>query len=297
MQGTFSPILVIHGGAGIMPGHDYSQPADHMAEILANGGVSLREGRSALALVVEMVAAMEASGLYVAGKGSAVNQVGEVELDASVMTGHDREAGAVAAVRNVVSPIRLASAVMSESSHVMLSGAGAEAFADRLGFARVADPRSYYLAATEITRRAAARDEQGVLTHGTVGAVVLDRSGRLAAATSTGGTLNKQQGRVGDTPVIGAATWADSRVAVSCTGVGEYFMRTVAAYDVAARMAYQGCDIEAAGRAAIDAVGDLGGDGGLIAVDRRGRLTMPFNSGGMKRGFVTLEGNPVVEVY
>ena len=297
MDATFSPVLAIHGGAGVMRGHDYSIPARHMLEILAEGGARLREGQSALELVVEMVAAMEASGLYVAGQGSAVNQAGEVELDASVMTGHDREAGEVAAVRSVLSPVRLARAVMSETPHVSLAGAGAEAFAERLGFDRVSDPQTYYRASTEITRKSAAPDESGALAHGTVGAVALDRSGHLAAATSTGGTLKKQQGRVGDTPIIGAGTWADDRVAVSCTGVGEYFMRTVAAYDVAARMAYQGCGIEAAGGAAIAAVGDLGGDGGLIAVDRKGRLAMPFNSGGMKRGFVTLEGSPVVEVY
>lgn len=290
-------VLVIHGGAGVRPGHDYSQPAAFMSALLERGGERLRCGASALDLVVEMVAAMEESGLFTAGKGSAANQAGEVELDASLMTGHNADAGAVAAVRNIVHPIRLAQAVLHNSPHVMLAGRGAEAFATEQELARVTDPHSYYHAAVDLTRIKASSADTGPLAHGTVGAVALDRNARLAAATSTGGTLNKQPGRVGDTPLIGAATWADTQVAVSCTGQGEYFMRTAAAHDVAARMAYQQASVAAASQAVIEAVGRLGGEGGLIAVDQHGTVATPFNSGGMKRGIVRLSGKPQVDVY
>jgi isoaspartyl peptidase/L-asparaginase-like protein (Ntn-hydrolase superfamily) len=290
-------VLVIHGGAGVRPGHDYGEPAACMAEILARGGGRLRAGAPALDLVVEAVAAMEASGLFTAGKGSSPNRDGEVELDASVMTGHDRAAGAVAAVRNLVHPVRLALAVLRETPHVMLAGRGAEAFADAQGLERVSRPGDYYRAAVDRTRREGATADVEPQRHGTVGAVALDRSGHLAAATSTGGLIDKLPGRVGDTPLIGAATWADTRVAISCTGHGEYFIRTAAAHDLAARMAYQDVGLEIAAGAVIDAVGALGGDGGLIAVDREGHVAMPFNGGGMKRGVVRLDGEPEVAVH
>jgi beta-aspartyl-peptidase (threonine type) len=290
-------VLVIHGGAGVHDNHDYSRPAAFMAELLARGEHSMCAGKSALELVVEMVAGMEESGLFTAGKGSAANRAGEVELDASLMSGHDRDSGAVAAVRNVVSPIRLALAVLRESPHVLLAANGAETFADSQGLERVTDPAAYYHAAVELTGGAGATAGTAPLAHGTVGAVALDCSGRLAAATSTGGTINKQPGRVGDTPLVGSATWADTEVAVSCTGQGEFFIRCAAAHDVAARMAYQGIGVEAAAQAVIESVGALGGDGGLIAIDREGRVAMPFNSGGMKRGVVRLHGEPQVDVY
>ncbi len=289
--------LLIHGGAGVMPGHDYTAPADFMREILPQAGNRLRAGESALDLVVDMVAAMEASGLFTAGKGSSANQAGDVEMDASVMNGPDLKAGAVAAVRNVKHPIYLARAVLQQSPHVFLAGLGAELFADSQKLERISDPETYYRAAVELTGSEFTTTDSGPLTHGTVGAVALDLSGRLAAATSTGGTLNKLPGRVGDTPVIGAGTWADNRVAVSGTGQGEFYLRLCAAHDVAARMAYQGLDVASASQAVIDAIGTLGGDGGLIAVDREGNIAMPFNGGGMKRGVVGLEGASVVEVY
>jgi len=297
MSSSGIPVLAVHGGAGVRPDHDYAEACAFLGEILSRGASALGEGRPALDLVVEMVEAMEASGLYVAGKGSSPNRAGEVELDASLMSGHDRQSGAVAAVRNVVSPVRLALAVLRESPHVMLAGAGAEAFADARGLPRVTDPGAYYAPAVDATGLAGARASAGALDHGTVGAVALDVAGRLAAATSTGGTLNKLWGRVGDTPLVGAATWADDRVAVSCTGQGEYFIRAAAAHDVAARMAYAGEGLERAAAAAIHTVGDLGGNGGLIAVDRAGNVAMPFNSAGMKRGMVRAGGEPVVELY
>lgn len=289
-------VLVVHGGAGVTDGHDYAAPTSFLKSLLERGGKALAAGIPALDLVVHMVAALEESGLYTAGKGSAANAAGEVELDASLMNGPDRRAGAVAAVRNVLNPVRLARGVMERSPHVMLAGLGAEAFADREGFERVTDPGNYYRSAMLLTRRDGASESGDPLAHGTVGAVVRDVDGHLAAATSTGGTLKKLHGRIGDTPLIGAATWADERVAVSCTGKGEFFIRVAAAHDVAARMAYAGETLEVAGRAAIDAVGGLGGDGGLIAVDRDGNVAMPFNSGGMKRGVVRVGGVPEVAV-
>ncbi len=297
MNTQFNATLVIHGGAGVMPGHDYTLPADFMREILTEGGDRLRSGESALELVVAMVTAMEACGLFVAGKGSCPNQIGEVELDASVMCGHNLQAGAVAAARNIVHPIQLAQAIMQHSPHVMLAGPGAESFADQQGLARVKSPESYYRSAMAVTGSETTDIAGSPLTHGTVGAVALDQGGRLAAATSTGGTLNKQQGRVGDTPVIGAGTWADSRVAVSSTGEGEFFLRLSTARDIAARVAYQGTSLEIAAQAAIGDIGELGADGGVIAVDDAGHIAMPFNSGGMKRGYVGLDGIPVVKVY
>lgn len=297
MTSNPNAVLVIHGGAGVHDHHDYSEPAAFMTELLGRGGDALRAGAPALELVVSTVADMEESGLFIAGKGSAANQAGEVELDASIMNGTDRACGAVAAVRNVVNPIRLALSVLRDSPHVMLAGNGAEAFADAQGLVRVSDANAYYRTALEATRRDGAADTIAPLAHGTVGAVALDGGGRLAAATSTGGTINKLPGRVGDTPLIGAATWADAQVAVSCTGLGEFFIRVAAAHDVAARVAYQRVSLEAASQAVIDAVGDLGGDGGLIAVDRQGNIAMPFNSGGMKRGVVRLHGEPKIDIY
>ncbi len=297
MTTTHRVALLIHGGAGVMPGHDYSVAAEFMHDILPNAGQRLRAGDSALDLVTDMVAAMEASGLFVAGKGSCVNQNNQVELDASIMTGHDMQAGAICAARDVLHPVQLARAVMEHSPHAFLAGQGAEAFADLRGLERVSDPAGYYRSATELTGGESADEAHGSLSHGTVGAVALDITGNLAAATSTGGTLNKPPGRVGDTPVIGAGTWADQRVAVSCTGQGEYFLRQATAHDLAARMAYQGVDVDTAAKAVIAAIGSIGGDGGLIAVDNSGRISMPFNSGGMKRGYVGPEGDPVVEIY
>lgn len=278
--------LALHGGAGAIAERVYKQEEEHMAGLLADGARMLEQGASALDVVTAMAEELEACGLHQAGKGSAPNKNGEVELDASVMDGANRAAGAVAALRGFLSPIRVARGVMEKTTHVLLTGDGADAFAAQHGFERVDDPRSYYKTAAS-----------GLAGSGTIGAVARDTQGRLAAATSTGGIQGKMPGRVGDTPIIGAGCWADERAAVSCTGLGEYFMRTNAAADVSARIAYAGASLEQAGEAVIEDVRKLGGYGGLIAVDAAGNVTAPFCSQGMKRGIATSLGLREVKTF
>ena len=269
--------FALHGGAGARSGRDYSIAEYHMRELTEKARDRLASGVRALDVVEYVVAQMESSGLYVAGRGSAPNSAGYVELDASIMDGQARAAGAVSCIRDVVNPVSVARRIMEATPHVMLSGAGALAFARAQGFEEVEDPRKYYTLPIGVTEK-----EVTDRSHGTVGAVALDINGELAAATSTGGTFGKLEGRVGDTPIIGAGTWADSDVAVSCTGTGEYFIRTGAALAVA-------CKVKAGvplGQAISEVLTDirrLGGDGGIIAVDSAGRIEMIYNSQGMKR--------------
>ena len=283
--------LIIHGGAGARPDIDYTDQRAHMADLIASGGKDLAAGRSALDVVADIVANLEASGLYVAGRGSAPNANGTIELDASIMDGTSRRAGAVAAISNIVHPVLAARSVMDEGHYVMLAGEGARTFALANGLADVPDPDNYY------TMHVGHGSAESTGSHGTVGAVALDEHGNLAAATSTGGTFNKPSGRVGDTPLIGAGTWADDQVAVSCTGIGEAFIRTSAAHDVAARMRYGGQTLDEASRAVLAEVHKCDGDGGLIAIDRAGRISMPFNSQGMKRAAVTDTMPAVVRIF
>lgn len=279
--------LVIHGGAGAMAGRDYAAELAHMRGLIEAGRDRLLAGVSAVEVVVETVAALEASGQYVAGRGASANSAGKFELDASLMDGPTRRAGAVAALQGFASPIRVARAVMEATPHVLLAGEGAAAFAAAQGLEPVG-PDWFTPARSAETRSASS---------GTVGCVALDETGALAAATSTGGTNGKLAGRVGDSPIVGAGVWADARVAISCTGVGEYFVRTAAAAQIACRISLAGQGLAEAADAALEDVVALGGWGGLIALSSTGEIAMPFRSQGMKRAALAPDGRITAEVF
>ncbi len=283
--------LIIHGGAGAQPGMDYTQQTAHMDALIREGQRQLIAGTDALSVVEAMVADLEQSGLYVAGKGSAPNMEGIIELDASIMDGREQRAGAVAAISNIVSPIKAARCVMEDGKHVMMAGMSARKFALSKGLPGIDDPDTYY---TEHEKHGSGNVDAN---HGTVGAVALDIHGHFAAGTSTGGIFGKSAGRIGDTPIIGAGTWADKHVAISCTGLGEAFIRTCAAHDVAARMRYGERSLRRSAWEVLDAVAEHNGDGGLIAVDHEGAIVMPFNSDGMKRAAVSHTMPPTVCVF
>lgn len=282
--------VAIHGGADAAPANDCAPIEAHLGEVIDDAAARLGKGDAALDVVVAAVKALEASGLYVAGRGASPNTAGEWELDAAVMDGPSGRAGAVAALQGFASPIAAARAVMETTPHVLLVGAGAAAHAAAQGLERIGDPRSYYRPA------ATARADGAGSPRGTVGAVARDAAGRLAAATSTGGTLGKFPGRVGDSPLIGAGTWADARCAVSCTGHGEFFIRANVAAEVSARIRLAGASLGEAAGAALARVSELGGSGGLIAVDAKGEIATPYVSAGMKRAFATSAGRRQVAI-
>ena len=289
---TGRPALILHGGAGARRERDYTREIAHMGEVVAAMKARLDAGAPALDVAVEATVLLEDSGLYVAGRGASPNLAGAYELDASLMDGSTRKAGAVAALQGFRNPVVAARAVMDRTPHVMLAGEGASLFAFDQGLEPIADEAAWF------TRAGQGEDNHppGTLAHGTVGCCVLDREGRLAAATSTAGVFGKMPGRVGDTPIPGAGSWADGRVAVSGTGQGEYFIRVAACAQVSWRVG-AGQSLAEAGRAVIEEIGDMGGDGGLIALDRDGNITAPFNSQGMKRAWLTPDGGIGVEVF
>ena len=274
--------IALHGGAGVNPERDYAQVEAHLGTLIGSCDAMLADGASALDTVEFAVADMESSGLYVAGRGSAPNDQGVVECDAAIMDGARLKAGGVCAANDIAQPIRAARAVLDHTPYVLLAGDGARAFARERELAMVTNPDAHFVVPVGVEPEEMLRLDEG-LAHGTVGAVALDTKGRLAAATSTGGLLGKRAGRVGDTPITGVGNWADSEVAVSCTGIGEAFVYAGGARDLAARMAYGGESLEEAGASLLRAVMRNSGDGGLIAIDRHGDVTMPFNSAGMKR--------------
>lgn len=284
--------LILHGGAGARREREYDREVAHMREVVEAMKALLDAGAPALDVAVEAVVRLEDSGLYVAGRGASPNLAGQYELDASLMDGDGRRPGAVAALQGFRNPVRAARAVLDRTPHVMLVGEGAAAFCAEQGLERIGDPEDWY------TRAGKGEDNHppGTLSHGTVGCCVLDADGRLAAATSTAGVFGKMPGRVGDTPILAAGTWADDRIAASGTGQGEYFMRVAATAQVSWRVA-AGQSLADAAQGVIDEIGGLGGDGGLIALDRQGNIAQPFNSQGMKRAWLTPGGEIGVEVF
>lgn len=287
-----TPVIAVHGGAGVLradkPGREHRAVLKRALEI----GYECLTERGSVEAVAAAVVVFEDSPLFNAGRGSAFNADGEIEMDASIMDGATLRAGAVAAVRRIRNPVLAARAVMEDGRHVLLAGSGAERFARKHGL-RFERPEYFHTA-----RRLAALRKNLRNYHGTVGAVALDADGNLAAATSTGGYTGKLPGRVGDSPLIGAGTYADNRAcAVSGTGLGEAFIRAAVGYDVCASIRYGGATLAAAAAAALKAVAGLGGDGGLVAVDRRGNVAMPFNSEGMFRACMDRRGRRTIAIF
>ena len=299
--------MVIHGGAGTIERSEMTpeNEAAHRAGLeqsLKAGYAVLERGGSSLDAVEAAIRVLEDNPLFNAGKGAVFTHEGTNELDASIMDGKTLNAGAVADLQHIRNPISLARMVMEKSPHVMLVGDGAETFARKMGMPFVDQKYFYTNERWQSLQKEKAKTSPAPMSdkdrHGTVGAVALDKAGNLAAGTSTGGTTNKQSGRVGDSPIIGAGTYADNRTcAVSCTGDGEYFIRSVVAHDISAMMEYKGMPVQAAAQAALDKAGRLGGTGGLIAIDKQGNFAMPFNTSGMYRGRVGEDGKVSVEIY
>ena len=314
-------VIAIHGGAGAitraaMSAEKEQHYRQQLNAIVTAGQQILAAGGSALDAVTEAVRLLEECPLFNAGKGAVFTHQGTHELDASIMDGRTLDVGAVAGVSHIRNPIRAARKVMENSPHVLFIGAGAEAFAAEQGLEQVAPDFFSTPERWEQLQRALS-SHQMVLDHdgaaqsnsddpldpdrkfGTVGAVALDLQGNLAAATSTGGMTNKQVGRVGDSPLVGAGCYANNEtVAVSCTGTGEVFIRTLAAYDVSAQMEYGGRTLQQATANVIhDKVQELEGSGGLIAIDSHGNVVLPFNSEGMYRGFAYVGGEVEVAIY
>lgn len=293
-------VLVIHGGAGTilkknMTPEKEKQYLEKLNEALSVGSEILKNGGTSLDAVTKTIMVMENSPLFNAGKGAVFTAEGVNEMDASIMDGRDLNAGAISGVRHIKNPILAARAVMEDTKHVMLLGTGAEEFSESIGIEMV--DSSYFFTQSRWESYLKAKDKAE--KHGTVGAVALDKHGNLAAATSTGGMTYKMKGRVGDTPIIGAGTYADNKTcAVSATGHGEYFIRNVVAYDISALMKYKGFSL-------IDASKDLimnklvaqKAEGGIVAVDKNGNIAMTFNSAGMYRGYITSEGKSEVLIY
>jgi len=303
-----TPVLVMHGGAGVIkkdltPEKEKLVRAD-LEQALNTGYAVLKGGGSSLDAVSKAIVVLEDSPRFNAGKGAVFTHDGNNELDAAIMDGATLRAGAVAGVHRVRNPVLLARAVMEKSQHVMLVGDGAEQFAQQMGIALV-DP-SYFRTderwqqlqealKAESNKQASALGR--AIHYGTVGAVALDAQGHLAAATSTGGMTNKRWGRVGDSPIIGAGTYANAHCAVSATGWGEYYIRATAAHDICARVEYAKTKVaDAANTVVMDIVPRLGGDGGVIALDADGNFAMPFNTDGMYRGWVDRDGKVHVAI-
>lgn len=309
-----SAVIAIHGGAGAISRANLSPEREReyveaLSAIAGAGQKMLEAGASALETVTEAVRLLEECPLFNAGIGSVFTADGTHELDACIMDGHALQVGAVAGIKHLRNPVLAARRVLEHSPHVLLIGEGAERFAVANGMEKVANDlfstefrfeqlrQAKIAGETVLDHSGAPLDERSKM--GTVGAVALDVDGNLAAATSTGGMTNKLPGRVGDSPLIGAGCYANNAsVAVSCTGTGEVFMRTLAAYDISALMEYGGLSLqEACERVVMEKLPALGGSGGLIAIDREGNVVMPFNSEGMYRAYAYAGDTPTVGIY
>ena len=306
--------LVIHGGAGTIERSKMTPQKEReyrasLERALTAGYEILKRGGSSLDATEATVRVMEDDPHFNAGKGADFTSAGTNELDAAIMDGKTLKAGAVASLKHVKNPITLARLVMDNSPHVMLDCAGAEAFA-RENRIELVDAKYFFTQQRwdalqkikEAQKHGGAGGKNFLISeedrHGTVGAVALDKEGNLAAATSTGGIANKWPGRIGDTPVIGAGTYAKNQTcAVSCTGDGEYFIRAAVGHEVSALMEYRGMKLQEAAQTALDEAKKIGGSGGLIAIDRNGEIALPFNTNGMYRAYVDPTGKFVVEIY
>ncbi|HEV7122419.1 MAG TPA: isoaspartyl peptidase/L-asparaginase [Rhodanobacter sp.] len=304
------PVLVIHGGAGVIR-HDMTPATEKairaaMTKALRDGYAELEAGKSAVVAVTAALVVLEDDPNFNAGKGAVFTHDGRNELDAAIMDGDTLRAGAVAGVQRVKNPILLARAVMDKTPYVMLSGVGAEKFAQEQGISLV-DPAYFRTeerwqqlqkALKEDAAKQPHADEETAKHFGTVGAVALDSQGRLAAGTSTGGMNDKRWGRIGDSPIIGAGTYANSDCAVSGTGWGEFYMRTVAAYEICMKVTQMRIPIKRAAVVVINQeIPSMGGNGGAIALDAQGHISIPFNTDGMYRGWIGAGGVPHVAIY
>ncbi|WP_084490282.1 isoaspartyl peptidase/L-asparaginase family protein [Niabella ginsenosidivorans] len=314
-------VLVVHGGAGTilkknMTAEKEKAYTEALTQALQAGYNVIKNGGASLDAVEAAIHVLEDNPLFNAGKGAVFTHDGRNELDASIMDGKTLKAGAVAGVTTIRNPITAARAVMDRSEHVMMVGKGAEIFAKEAGLT-IVDPKYFWTKERWKGLQEAIKEDsvKAVLDHnskttsklgtinrdykfGTVGCVALDNAGNLAAGTSTGGMTNKKYGRVGDSPIIGAGTYCDNRTAgISCTGWGEFFIRNVVAKTICDLIAYKGYSIEQASKEVLDNVGAMGGDGGLIILDKNGNMAMPFNTEGMYRGAVTADGKIEVQIY
>lgn len=313
--------LAIHGGAGTIRRENLSAEKEQeyrakLQESLDAGYAVLEEGGTSLDAVIAAVKVMEDSPLFNAGKGAVFTNEGRNEMDAAIMDGSNKNAGAVAGITTIKNPITAAFAVMNNSPHVFMTGGGAEKFAQEQELETVPpayfrDEMRYQQLQKIIDSEKQQLDHSAILDielqdpyfkdrkFGTVGAVAVDQEGNIAAATSTGGMTNKRYGRVGDVPIIGAGTYADNETcAVSATGHGEYFIRTVVAHEIAAQMKYANKSLkESADDVVMNQLVEIGGEGGVIAIDKHGNITMPFNSAGMYRGYIRNKGEGKTFIY
>ncbi|AZI25763.1 MAG: isoaspartyl peptidase/L-asparaginase [Pedobacter agri] len=314
-------VMVIHGGAGTILKKNMTPEKEAayvaaLTQALQAGYAQIKSGKSSLDAVEATIHVLENDPHFNAGKGAVFTHDGRNELDAAIMDGKTLMAGAVAGVTTVKNPISAARAVMEKSEHVMMVGAGADQFAKEAGL-EIVDPKYFWTKERWDGLQQAIKEDstKAVLDHGskksellgsknhdykfgTVGCVALDKAGNLAAGTSTGGMTNKKYGRVGDAPIIGAGTYCNNETAaVSCTGWGEFYIRNVVAKTISDLMEYKGLSVNEASKIVLDKVGKMGGDGGLIALDKKGNISMPFNTEGMYRGAITADGKIEVNIY